>query len=84
MWKRARNELISGQKNFQKIIGSEAPDEIELSFFPSLKIPSSLETATAIAEQINPRLNLAKIDLEISPSSLLLRVGRTHLLVLFF
>ena len=71
----ASNELVSGKKNFQKIIGSEAPDEIELSFFPSLKIPSSLETATAIAEQINPRLNLAKIDLEIAKKDLFVARG---------
>ena len=59
---RASNELISGKKNFQKIIGSNAPEQIDLSFFPNLKIPTSLQTATAIAVQINHRLNLAKID----------------------
>ena len=62
----ARNELISGKKNFQKIIGSNSPEEIDLSFFPRLKIPTSLDTATVIAEQINPRLNLAKLDIEIA------------------
>ncbi len=66
----ARNELISGQKNFQKIIGSKSPDEINLSFIPKLRIPTSLETATTISEQINPRLNLAKIDLEIAKKEL--------------
>ena len=29
----ATNELISGKKNFQKIIGSTAPNEINLSLF---------------------------------------------------
>jgi len=71
----ASNELVSGKKNFQKIIGSNAPDEINLSFFPSLKIPTSLETATSIAEQINPRLNLAKIDLEIAKKDLFVARG---------
>jgi len=66
----ASNELISGKKNFQKIIGSKAPEEIDLGFQPNLKIPSSLDTATAISEQINPRLNLAKIDLEIAKKEL--------------
>ena len=66
----ATNELVSGQKNFQKIIGSKAPKEINLAFIPNLKIPTSLETATAISEQINPRLNLAKIDLEIAKKEL--------------
>tara|TARA_Y100001970_G_scaffold238221_1_gene299316 strand:+ start:6119 stop:7408 length:1290 start_codon:yes stop_codon:yes gene_type:complete len=66
----ARNELISGKKNFQKIIGSNSPEEIDLSFFPRLKIPTSLDTATVIAEQINPRLNLARIDLEIAKKDL--------------
>jgi len=69
------NELVSRKKSFQKIIGSKAPEKIDLSFFPSLKIPSSLETATAIAEQINPRLNLAKIDLEIAKKELLVARG---------
>ena len=66
----AKNELISGKKNFQKIIGSEAPEEIDIGFFPNLKVPSSLQTATAISEQINPSLNLAKIDLEIAKREL--------------
>ena len=71
----ARNELISGKKNFQKIIGSNAPEEIDLSFFPNLKMPSSLNTATVIAEQVNPRLNLAKLDLEIAKKELLIAKG---------
>ena len=66
----ARNELISGKKNFQKILGSKAPEQIDLSFFPKLRIPTSLDTATAISEQINPRLNLAKLDLEIARKEL--------------
>ena len=66
----AKNELISGQKNFQKIIGSKVPEEINLAFIPKLRIPTSLETAIAISEQINPRLNLAKIDLEIAKKEL--------------
>ena len=32
----ASNELISDKKNFEKIIGSRAPEEIDLSFFPKL------------------------------------------------
>ena len=51
---RLENELISGKKNFQKIIGSKAPDEINLEFFPNLKIPTSLNAASAISDQINP------------------------------
>tara|TARA_A100001011_G_scaffold289644_1_gene300942 strand:+ start:884 stop:2170 length:1287 start_codon:yes stop_codon:yes gene_type:complete len=66
----ARNELISGKKNFQKIIGSKSPDEIDLSFVPNLSTPTSLRTASAISDQINPRLNLAKIDLEIAKREL--------------
>ena len=62
--------LFQGKKNFQKIIGSKSPEEINLSFIPKLRIPTSLETATAISEQINPRLNLAKIDLEIAKKEL--------------
>ena len=62
----ARNELISGKKNFQKIIGTKSPDEINLSFIPNLSTPTSLRTASVISDQINPRLNLAKIDLEIA------------------
>ncbi len=66
----ATNELISGKKNFQKIIGSTVPNEINLSLFPNLSMPTSLDTATAISDQINPRLNLAKIDLEIAKREL--------------
>ena len=71
----ASNELISGKKNFQKIIGSKPPENVDFSFFPILKIPASLQTATAIAEQINPKLNLAKIDLEISKKDLFVARG---------
>ncbi len=66
----ATNELISGKKNFQKIIGSKAPNEIDLGIFPNLRMPTSLSTATSISDQINPRLNLAKIDLEIAKRDL--------------
>ena len=71
----AKNELVSGKKSFQKIIGSKVPGEINLGFFPNLAIPSSLNTATAIAEQINPRLNLAKLDLEIAKRELFAAKG---------
>jgi len=71
----ASNELISGKKNFQKIIGSMPPDEINLEIFPNLKMPTSLQTASAIADQINPRLNLAKIDLEIAKRDLYVARG---------
>ena len=66
----SRNELISGKKNFQKIIGSKSPEEINLSFIPNLSTPMSLRTASAISDQINPRLNLAKLDLEIAKREL--------------
>jgi len=71
----AENELISGKKNFRKIIGSKAPEEIDLTFIANLKVPTSLEVATAISEQINPRLNLAKIDLEIAKKELFVARG---------
>ncbi len=71
----ASNELISGKKNFQKIIGSMPPNEINLEIFPNLKMPTSLQTASAIADQINPRLNLAKIDLEIAKRDLYVARG---------
>ena len=71
----ASNELISGKKNFKKIIGSNAPEEIDLGFFPKLKIPTSLKVATSISEQINPKLNLAKIDLEIAKKDLFVARG---------
>ena len=71
----ASNELVSGKKNFQKIIGSNAPEDIDLSFFPNLKIPSNLEEATSVAERINPRLNLAKIDLQIAKKDLFVARG---------
>tara|TARA_Y100000590_G_scaffold313663_1_gene354579 strand:+ start:512 stop:1801 length:1290 start_codon:yes stop_codon:yes gene_type:complete len=71
----AKNELISGKKNFQKIIGSEPPEKIDLGFFPNVTIPNTLQTATAIAEQINPSLNLSKLDLEIAKKELLIARG---------
>ena len=60
---------------FQKIIGSTAPNEIDLSLFPNLSMPTSLDTAIAISDQINPRLNLAKIDLEIAKRELYVARG---------
>ncbi len=69
------NELVSGKKNFKKIIGSNSPETIDLNFFPNLKIPISLDSATIIAEQKNPRLNLAKIDYEIAKKNLSVAKG---------
>ena len=66
----ASNELVSGKKNFEKIIGSIPPNKINLAFFPDLKIPNNLKVAIAKSEQINPKLNLAKIDLEIAKREL--------------
>ncbi len=71
----AENELVSGQKSFQKIIGSKAPDEIKLDFIPSFKIPSSADHAIIIANKKNPDLNLAKIDSEIAKKELLIAKG---------
>ena len=34
----AENELISGKKNFEKIVGRKAPNEINLDFIPLLFI----------------------------------------------
>jgi len=72
---KATNELVSGKRNFEKIIGSESPEKIDLGFFPNVAIPNSLQTATAIAEQINPSLNLAKLDMEIAKKELLIARG---------
>ena len=66
----ASNELVSGKKNFEKIIGSIPPNKINLAFFPDLKIPNNLQVAIAKSEQINPKLNLAKIELEIAKREL--------------
>ena len=66
----ASNELVSGKKNFEKIIGSIPPNKINLAYFPDLKIPNNLKVAIAKSEQINPKLNLAKIDLEIAKREL--------------
>ena len=71
----AKNELISGKKNFQKIIGSKAPEKMDLDFFPGLKIPNSLQEAITISEQKNPSLNLARIDFEIAKKDLLIAKG---------
>ena len=71
----ATNELISGKKNFKKIIGSESPETIDIGLFPQLSIPSNLQAATQIAETINPRLNLAKLDLEIAKRDLFVARG---------
>ena len=71
----ATNELISGKKNFKKIIGSESPETIDIGLFPRLSIPSNLQAATQIAETINPRLNLAKLDLEIAKRDLFVARG---------
>ena len=71
----ASNELISDKKNFEKIIGSRAPEKIDLSFFPKLNMPTSLQTATSISDQINPRLNQAQIDLEIAKRDLYVARG---------
>jgi outer membrane protein len=71
----AKNELVSGKKNFQKIIGLKAPEKMDLDFFPGLKIPNSLQEAITISKQKNPSLNLARIDFEIAKKDLLIAKG---------
>ena len=71
----AENELVSGKKSFQKIIGSMAPEDIDLELSTNLMIPNSLNAATAKAEQLNPKLNLAKLDLEIAERELFVARG---------
>ena len=48
----------------------KSPNKINLAYFPDLKIPNNLKVAIAKSEQINPKLNLAKIDLEIAKREL--------------
>ena len=71
----AENELISGKKIFQRIIGTKAPENIDLNYIPEMNIPSSVDHAIIIAKKRNPSLNLAKIDLEISQKELLIAKG---------
>ena len=72
---RAENELISGKKNFQKIIGTTAPDEVDLDFIPEFNLPSSADHAIIIAQQKNTDLSLAKIDLEVAKKDVLIAKG---------
>ena len=71
----AENELISGKKNFEKIVGRKAPNEINLDFIPSFRTPSSVDHAIIVAKKKNPNFNLAKIDLEIAKKDLLIAKG---------
>ncbi len=71
----AENELISGKKTFQRIIGSQAPEQIDLEFIPSFKIPSSADHAMIIAKKSNPDLILAELDYEISKKELAIAKG---------
>ena len=71
----AENELVSTKKNFEKVIGDKAPEITNLESTPKFKVPSSFDHSIIIAKKLNPSLNLAKIDLEISKKDLLIAKG---------
>ena len=61
----ARNELISGKKNFQKIIGPiQDTNNLNKNLSINFEIPNSLKEAIEISKKNNPDLIIAKLEYE--------------------
>ena len=66
----AENELTNVRSNFERIIRTGAPKNIEKNFNLNKSLPSSLSEALLLAEKSNPRLLIAKLNYEIAKKNL--------------
>ena len=62
----AENELLTTKTNFERIVGTQVPENPNDNLDIKLNLPQSLNEALKISDKYNPRLLVAKIEHEIS------------------
>lgn len=60
----AENNLRDAQVNYERVIGSPAPENLEPLFDSDLQIPATLEEALAAANENHPIVGVAQHDVE--------------------
>ena len=66
----AGNELLETKTNFERVIRTSVPEEIDSQFNLKIVLPSNLNDALKIAEKNNPKLMIAQLDYKISERDL--------------
>tara|TARA_B100000579_G_scaffold437210_1_gene465656 strand:+ start:1761 stop:3098 length:1338 start_codon:yes stop_codon:yes gene_type:complete len=66
----AGNELLETKTNFERVIRTSVPEEIDSQFNLKIVLPSNLSDALKIAEKNNPKLMIAQLDYKISERDL--------------
>ena len=66
----AGNELLAARTNFERIIRTTIPEEINDQFSLNLILPNNLKDSLKLAEKNNPKLMIAQLDYEISERDL--------------
>ena len=66
----AGNELLETKTNFERVIRTSVPEEIDSQFNLKIFLPSNLSDALKIAEKNNPKLMIAQLDYKISERDL--------------
>ena len=66
----AGNELLAAKTNFERIIRTSVPEEIDDNFSLNLILPNNLNDALKIAEKNNPKLIISQLDHKISKRDL--------------
>ena len=64
------NELLVAKTNFEKIIRTSVPEEIDDKFSLDIALPNNLNDALKLAEKNNPKLMISQLDYKISERDL--------------
>ena len=62
----AGNELLATKTNFERIVRTSVPEDIDNQINLSIVLPDSLNNALKLAESNNPKLMIAQLDYQIA------------------
>ena len=71
----SETELLTTIANFERIITTSVPKEIEENFNLNINLPNNLDEALDLSEKNNPKLIIAKLEYEISKRKLNIEKG---------
>ncbi len=71
----SETELLTTIANFERIITTSVPKEIEENFNLDINLPNNLDEALDLSEKNNPKLIIAKLEYEISKRKLKIEKG---------
>ena len=68
----AQNDLVTGEVNFEKIIGKKPSEDIQEIYQTNIWLPQSLAEANKISDNENPDIQIAILDFEKSKQDVLI------------